>query len=285
MSLVRRGIGIVAVLAVIAGCRQSQSNSTFKQQPEGAPLTISEYMPSPAVLVFSGTAGWRHDAGIAGADYFFAELTNERQWGLFTTADPRVFTQQHLDRFDLIVFNNVTGEVLSTAEQRAFETWMSDGGAWIGLHGAGDGSMSHWTWYQQQLIGTRFIGHTMAPQFQTADVVGLSSQHPVVEGLPPRWAHHDEWYSFDQLPDPTRFELLLGIDESTYEPANPVVERWPADLRMGATPQQHPLVWSRETELYRSVYSAIGHDLTSYQDPHYRTLLEQAVDWVSSQER
>ena len=251
----------------------------FAQTP-----TISEYMPSPALLVFSATAGWRHDSGIAGADHFFAELANERGWGVFTTAQPGVFNVDDLARFDVIIFNNVTGDVLNEAQQRAFEAWMVDGGAWIGLHGSGDGSMASWRWYQENLIGTTFIGHTMAPQFQDADLVVLAPEHGAMADVTPRWSHFDEWYSFDRIPDPSRFEVLVGIDEATYTPRNTVVDRWPEDLRMGAQPAQHPMVWAREADGYRALYSAIGHDLASYKDPVYRQLLHSAFDWVSRTE-
>ncbi|MEO1575196.1 MAG: ThuA domain-containing protein [Pseudomonadota bacterium] len=241
---------------------------------------ISEYLPSPAILVFSATAQWRHDSGIAGADHFFAELAQERQWGIFTTAHPGVFNADDLSRFQVIVFNNVTGNVLNRSQQRAFETWMREGGSWIGLHGSGDASVTNWAWYQDNLVGATFLGHTMEPQFQTADLVVLADQHPATGNVPARWAHRDEWYSFDRVPDPSRFTALIGIDESTYTPRNPVVDRWPEDLRMGTRPAEHPMVWARDADGYRAVYSAIGHDLASYKDPAYRQLLNSVFDWV-----
>ena len=101
--------------------------------------------------------------------------------------------------------------------------------------------------------------------------------------VPKRWTHYDEWYSFSRLPDPSRFEILVGIDETTYLPRNPVVDRWPEDLRMGKQPDQHPMIWAREADGYRAVYSALGHDLASYKDPAYRRLLNSVFDWVSRQ--
>ena len=151
----------IAVALLVAGCGSTEIAS---DEPSASRPAISEYLPSPAVLVFSATRGWHHDSGIAGADHFFAELASERGWGVFTTAHPGVFNADDLARFDVIVFNNVTGNVLGTAQQRAFETWMTRGGAWIGLHGAGDSSILNWPWYQHNLVGTTFIGHTMAPQ-------------------------------------------------------------------------------------------------------------------------
>ena len=243
---------------------------------------ISEYMSSPAMLVFSGTTGWRHDTGISGADLFFAELASEKGYGLFTTEHPGVFNAEDLERFEVIVFNNVTGSVLNEAQRSAFEAWMQEDGAWIGLHGAGDYSMGTWNWYQTNLIGTKFIGHIMAPQFQDARLVTLAQTHPVMADLPEAWVHRDEWYSFDRVPEMPGLTLLVGLDETSYTPENPVVKAWPSDLRMGDAPAQHPVVWARCDLGFRAVYSAIGHQYESYRDSAYRKLLSSAFDWVTA---
>jgi type 1 glutamine amidotransferase len=260
-----------------AGC---QTGKPLAPVIDAARPAISEYMPSPAVLVFSGTAGWRHNEGIAGADLFFAELTTEKQYGLFTTENPAVFNAEDLARFELIVFNNATGPILNTEQRAAFQNWMRDGGAWIGLHGAGDSSMADWAWYQKRLIDTTFIGHTMGPQFQEATLVTLAPGHPVLKGVPHRWQHTDEWYSFDRVPSPPGAVPLVGIDESSYEPRNTIVERWPRDLRMGASPQDHPMVWVVCVPEFRAVYSALGHGHETYENADYRRLLANAFGWL-----
>ncbi|MEM7765037.1 MAG: ThuA domain-containing protein [Pseudomonadota bacterium] len=241
---------------------------------------ISEYLREPAMLVFSKTAGWRHNEGIAGADAAFAAMASERALGFFTTENAAVFNDAQLSRFALIVFNNVTGDALSRPQQAAFERWMTRGGAWIGVHGSGDSSLQPWDWYQNRLVGTHFIGHTMDPQIQGATLVTLAVTHPVMDGLPLRWPHRDEWYSFDAPPALPGMTLLVGIDESSYSPLNTIVERWPRDLRMSPSPAGHPMVWAVCEGDYRGVYSALGHQHTSYADANYLHLLGNAVDWV-----
>ncbi len=273
-----RGLGISLCVYGLAACQPTPSVANE------API-VGPNVPAPAVLVFSKTAGWRHNNGIAGADLFFAELASEKGFGFFTTANPAVFNQDDLARFEVIVFNNVTGSVLSAEERAAFEDWMNQGGAWLGLHGSGDFSLMGWSWYQDNLIGARFIGHTMAPQFQTARLVVLDPTHPITDDLPNDWEHRDEWYSFDRVPNPDLFETIIGIDEASYSPTNTVVERWPEDLSMGAAPEDHPLVWTTKSDCYRGVYSAIGHHFESYRDPNYRALLSAAFDWVADPNR
>lgn len=276
-SGIRSLVRIVSVAFVsigLAACAPATS-------PAVEPPEIGINVPAPAVLVFSKTAGWRHNNGIAGADLFLAELAKEKGFSFFTTANAAVFNEEDLSRFQVIVFNNVTGAALSAEERAAFEQWMKSGGAWLGLHGSGDFSIAGWDWYQDNLIGARFIGHTMAPQFQTARLVVLDPAHPVTENLPTGWEHRDEWYSFDKVPDPLLFKPLIGIDETSYSPTNTVVDRWPEDLSMGSNPDQHPMVWATRSDCYRGVYSAMGHGFESYHDPNYRALLGFAFDWVS----
>ncbi|MEO9971109.1 MAG: ThuA domain-containing protein [Hyphomonadaceae bacterium] len=244
---------------------------------------ITEFMAEPAILVFSKTAGWRHNEGIAGADLFFAELAAEKNYGLFTTVNSAVFNADDLKRFEVVIFNNVTGNALADDEKAAFKTWMDEGGAWIGLHGSGDSSLEPWDWYQDNLAGTDFIGHIMAPQFQNARLEALAPDHSILDGVATDWEQTDEWYSFSKVPDIPGLILLVGLDETTYSPTNTVVQTWPQDLRMGPDAADHPVIWAAcDSALgYKAVYSALGHGFEAYRNPNYQTLLSNAFDWVS----
>lgn len=247
------------------------------------PPDITEWMAQPAILVFSKTRGWRHNEGIAGADRFFADLSLARGYGLFTTVNGAVFNADDLSRFDVIIFNNVTGDTLNPDQRAAFEAWLGDGGAWIGLHAAGDNSHTAWPWYDRTLIGPEFTSHPMAPQFQEATLVTLQADHPVMDGIPATFSLTDEWYSFDGLPQDYGLTPLMGLDESTYSPLNTVYGEI-SDLRMGPEPEDHPIIWAGEVDGARIVYSGVGHNQTPYDDPTYARLLTNAFDWVSRTE-
>lgn len=279
----------ISLLAVTGQTVSAQSTpsteATAKSgvQYDAVPPIISPYMAAPAILVFSKTGEWRHNEGIAGADHFFAEFADQRGWGLFTTANGAVFQPEILKRFKLIVFNNMTGDVLSPEQRAAFEQWMADGGAWIGLHGSGDNSHSAWSWYDKQLIGPEFVGHPAEPQLQKARIVNLAADHPVLSGLPASWKVSDEWYSFDANAAAMGMTPLLGLDESSYDPVNRLYGPR-EDLRMGPQPEDHPVAWSKCHGKARTVYSAIGHMHTAYDHPDYRRFLENAVKWVLERE-
>ncbi len=265
------------VVFSLAACNSDRTSTVSYDQtaPE-----ITEWMQQPAVLVFSKTKGWRHNEGIAGADLFFVQLAREKDFGIFTTANGAVFNSTDLARFDVIVFNNVTGDVLSAEQRTAFEDWFAEGGAWIGIHGAGDASGDNWRWYQESLIGPRFIGHPAEPQFQTARVEKLAPDHPISVGVSSDWVHEDEWYSFDSRAQDHGAIAVFGLDESTYQPRNDAYGEV-SDLRMGEGAINHPIVWVRCIGEGRAFYSAIGHGDKSYEDPNNRKLLSNAFEWVT----
>lgn len=243
---------------------------------------LSQWMTGPSILVFSKTKSFRHDAGIAGADKFFADLAEERGYGLFTTVNSAVFNAEDLSRFKIVIFNNMSGDALSPEQETVFQEWLENGGAWIGLHASGDNSQEDWHWYTDTLIGPDFIGHPSHPQhLQDAKLVQLA-KHPVLEGLPPEWSMKDEWYSFDDVPQSFGLMPLVGIDETTYKPLNSASPE-NSDLSMGDAPIEHPMVWSSCVGKGRSLYSAIGHTQHVYDNAHYRKLLENAFDWTLKQ--
>ena len=243
---------------------------------------ITEYMKQPAILVFSKTRDWRHNEGIAGADLFFAQLSREQGYGLFTTVNGAVFNAEDLARFEIIVFNNVTGDVLSPEQEAAFQKWLTDGGAWIGIHGSGDNSHGDWPWYAKSVIGPTFTGHPMNPQFSEAPVVTLAPGHPIMENVPARWLHVEEWYSFDSLPGEYGLTALAGIDETAIWPAG---KDYPEEkeLRMGNKPADHPIMWTGCIGAGRLFYSALGHSDEAYENPVNRQILKNSFQWVRKQ--
>jgi len=175
-----------------------------------------------------------------------------------------------------VVFNNVSGDVFTRPQQDALKAWIEQGGGFVGIHAAGDNSHEGWTWYTDSLIGAHFTMHTMKPQFQQATVHVEESDHPVVAGLPATWQHTEEWYSFAASPRLKGYNVLLTVDERTYQP----IGMFGKDLRMGA---DHPVVWWHCQGRGRVLYSALGHRAEAYAEPEYVRLLGNAVGWTARQ--
>jgi len=265
---------------------------TVSPDAEAAPETTSssqaeftwprsyEYMPEEATLVFSATSDWRHDSGIAGASAFWSREADENGSGLFITEDARVFSDENLSKFEVVILNSVTGPVLNEDQQAALERFVNSGGGLIAQHGTGDSSLAKsWPWWEEQL-GTEFVSHPADPQFQAADVVSLASDHPVMKNIGAKFSHTDEWYTFTG-PVGGKVIVLAGLDESTYSPVNKVygVE----DLRMGPLPSDHPIIWAKCSGEGKIVYSALGHKADSYDSEGHKKVLRNAMAWVRSE--
>ena len=66
-----------------------------------------------------------------------------------------VFNPEQLAKFDVVIWNNSTGRVLTDEQRAAFKAYIENGGGYVGIHGAGDHS-HHWDWYEDELVGARF---------------------------------------------------------------------------------------------------------------------------------
>lgn len=236
---------------------------------------IPATLQAPAMLVFSKTNQFRHKDGIAGGAVILEDIAEQRGWGMFHTENGAVFNPDDLARFRAVVFLNATGDMLSAEQEQAFQSWMEQGGGWLGIHAAGDSSHLEWQWYRDNLIGADFTAHIMGPQFQYARVMTENEQHPVLAGLPDEWQHEEEWYSWASSPRLEGFNVLATLDEESYSPWQKMLGS-EVDLRMG----DHPVVWANCIGEGRSVYTAMGHRGDAFEQPQNRELLENALDWL-----
>ena len=89
------------------------------------------------VLVFSKTAGFRHDSIPAGIEAI-RQLGAANDFTVTATEDAGVFTAANLAPYEAVVFLSTTGDVLDEAQQTAFESYVRGGGGFVGVHAAAD---------------------------------------------------------------------------------------------------------------------------------------------------
>lgn len=226
----------------------------------------------PRLLLFEKINGFKDTPSVNAAHDAFVELARQNGWALVTTDRGGAFNPATLRQFDAVIWNNVSGDVLTLSQRRAFRAFIERGGAFIGVHGSGGDPAYFWEWYADKLIGARFLAHPMNTQFQDARISVESVGHPVTTGLPGQWVMNDEWYSFRSNPRKVGATILATLDEDTYKP-----EGHGRDLRMG----DHPIAWTNCIGKGRMFYSAIGHRPETYTTPEYRLMLTNAVNWVT----
>ncbi|MBT5451921.1 MAG: ThuA domain-containing protein, partial [Gemmatimonadetes bacterium] len=114
------------------------------------------------VLIFSRTAGFRHDSipdGIAA----IRRLADERGFVVEASEDPTVFRDGQLQQYRAVVFLSTTGDILTGAQEEAFARYIRRGGGFVGIHAAADTEYG-WSWYGG-LVGSYFASH---PEIQNA---------------------------------------------------------------------------------------------------------------------
>ncbi|WP_380879340.1 hypothetical protein ACFB49_21690 [Sphingomonas sp. DBB INV C78] len=235
-----------------------------------------------AVLIFSKTNGFRDDEQIAAAKAALGDIARERGWSSFDTENAAVFNPDQLRRFKVVVWNSVSGDVLTPAQREAFRTWLEAGGGYVGLHGAGGDPDYAWRWYVDDLVGAQFIGHTMNPQFQQATLRIEDHDNPATRHLGATWKRTDEWYSFASNPRARGYRILATIDERTYVPRMDLP--WPFTDRNIGMGGDHPMVWTHCVGNGRAFYSALGHTASSYGEVAHRRLIGGAISWAAGLE-
>jgi type 1 glutamine amidotransferase len=226
------------------------------------------------ILFFDKINGFYHAEAVPAAREAIQQLAARKGWSVAFTNKGGSITPATLRKFDAVVWSNVSGDVLTLSQRKALENYVNGGGGFVAFHGSGGDSYYSWPWYADMLIGARFIGHPMAPQFQEARVVTDNPAHPAADGLPAEWRMTDEWYSFKTSPRLSGANVVLTLDESTYKPVGMANQ----DLRMG----DHPIAWSRCVGRGRAFYSAIGHKAESYSQPQNVRLMDNALEWAAN---
>lgn len=233
-----------------------------------APLLAVLPMVSPAfaapperVLVFTKTAGFRHDA-IPTAVATLTALANDAGMVADHSEDAQAFTAGNLARYRVVVFASTTGDVLDDTQQAAMESFIRGGGGFVGVHAAADTEYD-WPWYGR-LVGAYFKHHPP----------GLQSTHvqPERDGEPvgARWPITDEVYDYRANPR-AQVRVVASVEEQEYDGG-----------QMGA---DHPITWCHAFDSGRSWYTGLGHDEKVYADKNVLAQLARGLRYAAGRSK
>lgn len=218
-----------------------------------------------AILIYSGSTGFRHDSipdGIAA----LRAIAGRRGLDVVASEDPSVFSTTSLKRFRAIVLLSSTtdpkkpeSEWLVGDRRDALQQFVRGGGGVLAIHAAAD-SHYHWPWYRR-MIGGHFARHPAGTPKGRVTIVAPAD--PAVAGLPRSIERTDEWYYFEDY-DPVS-KVLATLDPATIGEAdvNP-----------------NPVAWTRQINDGRIFYTAMGHTRESYREPFFLQHLAGGLDWV-----
>ena len=233
-------------------------------------ITTAQAQQFRAAL-FTKTAGWHHDSINAGVTAV-QELGQLHDFSVFWTEDAnRIFTDDALKNFHVVIFLLTSGDVLNPEQQAAFERYIRRGGGFVGVHSASD-TEYEWVWY------TKMVGHMfhIHPAVQSATLKVENPNFPGMDRFAKRFLFTDEWYEFD-APRTDTLRYLLSLDEKTYKPA----ADWGAKKSLGMG-EFHPIAWFQEYEGGRAFYTALGHLPATYKDQNFRHHIYGGIYWAAT---
>jgi type 1 glutamine amidotransferase len=265
------GLPLLAGLGGYVYMRSTQSQMFEEATIDTVPPELPADIGHNAVLVYSKTSGgFRHAWSIDAANAMINSFAKANKWQVFYTENAAVFDDELLGNFAVVVWNNATGAGLSETQRESFARWLENGGGYVGLHAAGDGSHESWPWYTNEVIKAPYNMHTLMPHTPEATVIAENREHPTTAHLPASWTAVEEWYSFHENPRDNGATVLVTVDEDSYTTG---------DATMG---DDHPLVWFHELVAGRVFYSAFGHNESAYSDPQLTPMMEQAIIWAGA---
>lgn len=223
------------------------------------------------VLLFTKTVSFRHDS-IPEAVALMTSLPASEGIRVEATEDAGAFRDENLERFDVVLWVNTTGDVLNDEQQAVMERFIRSGKGFVGVHSAADTEYG-WPWYGR-LLGAYFVNHPLLPV--EVEVTNEDSSHRSTTHLPPTFLFTDEIYNFDRNPR-LDHHVLLTVDEEGF--IFPNTDGGPS---MG---DDHPVAWYKQFDGGRSWYTNLGHRKETWADPAFRRHLFEGIRWAASESR
>jgi len=237
-----------------------------------APPTSNKLKGSTVLVYTKNGKGYVHN-NIPAAVACLKEMAAEEKFTVEVTDDATIFKEEHLKKYQLIVFTSTNNDVFDTDAQRlAFRHYIEAGGGFVGVHSV-TGTERNWTWFKM-MLGETFSWHA---RFQAFSLKKIDKTHPSMSGVPDQWTREDECYFGKELfPG---MKVLLVYEVNSLNPADSVNIK----KNMGTFAQYYPAVWYQQFEGGNIWVTTLGHSKESYQDATYRNHLLQGLRYIASQ--
>ncbi|MGH8876388.1 MAG: ThuA domain-containing protein [Stackebrandtia sp.] len=226
------------------------------------PVPAAAATGGPRVLVFTKAADPKQAHRSTAEAVGLLEM-NARRYGfdIETTADASVFKADELAEYDVVLWLNTYGDVLNAGQQDAFESWMRDGGGFVGVHSAAR-TEPEWDYYHD-LVGAFAVdgeGGDLAERDVTVDTEKSAAGYAPAE----MDDHNDQWYTFDR--DPKKLDAMQIL----------------ATAPVTGDDEGSPVAWARPYAGGRSWYTSMGHAAKAYEDGNFTKLLRSGIWWAAN---
>ncbi len=208
------------------------------------------------VLMLTSTYGYRHEGAIEAAKPLMESLEQTTEFAFDITEDVDELNRENLQNYDLLFFNNTTGNLPVTEEQKqAVLDFMREGKGFVGAHAAAD-TWYNWTPYREMLGGGLFQGH---PWTRSVGITIEDTENPAVSHFGGGFYLRDEIYVLDANPR-WNSRVLMSLDMQSVG-----IEQGPAT----ADRNDYPISWIRNFNGGRVFYTKLGHFAEVWQTPMY----------------
>jgi type 1 glutamine amidotransferase len=249
-----------------AAAPQSQPAAAMPKSQVAAPHTANH--PFRALAFFSTTVESDHVDFAHNAIDFYAALAARNGFTLDTTTNWENCNAS-LSNYQVVLWLN---DFPHTDQQRtAFQTYMENGGAWLGFHVAGyNDKDTNWPWFVKFFGSAVFYNNNWPPL--AAKLIVNDNTHPATHHLPTHYmAPINEWYGW--LPNPRLskdVKVLITLDTANYPLGKKDI------IRKGDI----PVVWTNTH--YKMLYMNMGHGDQNFASPIQDRLFEDAILWLGA---
>ena len=227
------------------------------------------------VLVFGGTGWYRHPE-TAAINGWLSRLSDELKMQVDVTESAKDISTI-LSRYQVLILNNSNqlSKVLDQKQRKIVEDWYAEGGGIVALHAALV-RQTEWAWLNA-LGGCDFDSDS---EFMEAKVLvdPKAKNHPTVKGHGMKFPYKADWTNHtESVTGKPGFEVLLRVDESSYEP----VRKFFQDRGGKPMGKDHPIAWTNTLRDGRFFYTELGHDVRSLETPFGRQHIIEAIRWAA----
>ena len=227
------------------------------------------------VLVFGGTGWYRHPE-TAAINGWLSRLSDELKMQVDVTESAKDISNI-LSRYQVLILNNSNQltKILDQKQRKIIEKWYNNGGGIVALHAALV-RQTEWPWFSN-LGGCDFDSDS---EYLEAKVIvdPSAKNHPTVKGHGMSFMYTADWTNHtESVTDKPGFQVLLRVDESTYEPVRGFFQD------RGGKPmgKDHPIAWTNTLNNGRFFYTELGHDVRSLETPFGKQHIIEAIRWAA----
>lgn len=173
----------------------------------------------------------------------------------------------NLNAFDAIFFYGAAGIDLTPQQKADLLSFIKeDGKGFVAVH-TSELAFPHWPEFGE-MLGGRYDEHPWG--IITAPVIVEDPNFPAMKHFPQPYSLREEFYQ-TKLFSRKDIRVLLRLDGSKVDLKKPLVHRTDGDF---------PLVWAKSYGKGRVFFSALNHEIDSWDNPVLQTMYLEALKWA-----